>query len=280
MTAAANAGGVTVACLQVNAGLDIAANVESATALVRQAAEAGAGLVLMPENVACMGWNRERVLGEALPEERHPAVGAFSALARELGIWLHGGSIAVPRGDGLAANRTLVFAPDGSIAARYDKIHMFDVDLPGGERYRESATFGFGARAATVDLPWGRLGLSICYDLRFAYLYRALARAGCTFLTVPSAFTRRTGEAHWHILLRARAIETGCFVFAPAQTGRHPGDRETYGHALIVDPWGEVLADAGTEPGIVTATIDPARVAEVRAMVPSLHHDRPFSQPA
>ena len=166
--------------------------------------------------------------------------------------------------------------PSGAVAARYDKIHLFDVDLPGGESYRESATIAPGACGVVADLPWGRLGLSICYDLRFAGLYRALAQAGADFLTVPAAFTRTTGQAHWHVLLRARAIETGCYVFAPCQYGVHAGDRATYGHSLIVDPWGQVLADGGEERGVVVAEVDPAAVARARAMIPALAHDRPF----
>jgi predicted amidohydrolase len=179
----------------------------------------------------------------------------------------------------MAANRTHVIAPDGKIAAVYDKIHMFDVDLGNGESYRESATLKPGNQAVTGDLPWGRLGLSICYDLRFPHLYRALAKAGADFLTIPAAFTRTTGKAHWHVLQRARAIETGCFVISPAQCGRHAGDRETYGHALIVNPWGEVLADAGEEPGFILAKINPAEVAEARRKIPCLTHDRDFHGP-
>ena len=175
------------------------------------------------------------------------------------------------------ANRTYVLDSDGTIAARYDKIHMFDVDLGNGERYAESSTFAPGSQAVLVDLPWGKLGLTICYDLRFPGLFRDLAQAGADMITVPSAFTQVTGEAHWHVLLRARAIETGTYVLAPAQTGSHPGDRATYGHTLIVNPWGKILADGGTEPGIVSAVIDVAEVARTRQKIPSLSHDRPFS---
>jgi predicted amidohydrolase len=174
------------------------------------------------------------------------------------------------------ANRSFVLNPAGEIAAWYDKIHMFDVDLPNGESYRESKNYQPGDRAVVADLPWGKLGLSICYDLRFPYLYRALAHQGADFLCVPAAFTKVTGEAHWHSLLQARAIENTCFVFAPAQTGKHDDGRSTYGHSLIVDPWGEVLADGGTEVGYVTADIDMARVAEARDRVPSITHDRDF----
>jgi predicted amidohydrolase len=267
----------TVACLQLNAGNDMAANIAAASAMTRAAAAAGAELVLMPENVAMMEQGRAAIVAKASPEATHPALKAFRALAAELKVWLHCGSLAVVRDGGKLANRTYVLAPDGGVAATYDKIHMFDVDLGNGETYTESATFEPGTRAVTVDLPWGRLGLTVCYDLRFPHLYRQLAQAGAHFLTVPSAFTRKTGEAHWHVLLRARAIETGCFVFAPAQTGTHPGGRQTYGHALIVDPWGEVLVDAGTAPGFVTAEIDPAAVAAARRKIPSLALNAAFS---
>ena len=212
-----------------------------------------------------------------MPEETHAALAAFRALAKELRIWLHCGSLAVILPSGKVANRTYVLSPDGAVAAFYDKIHMFDVDLGNGERYMESATFEAGHEAVTVDLPWGRLGLTICYDLRFPHLYRHLAQAGADFLTVPAAFTRVTGEAHWHVLLRARAIETGCFVFAPAQTGVHAGDRKTFGHALIISPWGEILADAGTDPGVIVTDIDVAEVARARAKIPALTLDAAFS---
>jgi len=260
----------TVACLQVNAGNDMAANIAVATTMTRAAAAKGAQFVLMPENVAMMEQGRAAIIAMSMPEESHSALKAFRALAAELKIWLHCGTLGILRESGKLANRTYVLKPNGEIAATYDKIHMFDVDLGGGETYKESSTFEAGDKAVSVDLPWGRLGLTVCYDLRFPHLYRRLAQAGAHFLTVPSAFTQKTGEAHWHVLLRARAIETGCFVFAPAQTGTHPGERKTYGHALIVAPWGEVLADGGTAPGIVMAQIDPAEVARARGKIPSL----------
>lgn len=260
----------TAACLQVNASNDMAANIATASDLTRRAVKAGADVVLMPENVAMMEWGRANVTAKAMPEETHTALAAFRALAKELNIWLHAGSLAVSQPSGKVANRTYVLTPAGEIAARYDKIHMFDVDLGNGERYAESSTFASGNEAVAVDLPWGKLGLTICYDLRFPHLYRHLGQAGADFLTVPAAFTKVTGEAHWHVLLRARAIETGCFVFAPAQTGTHAGDRKTFGHALIINPWGEVLADAGTEPGFITAQINVAEVAKARGKIPAL----------
>jgi deaminated glutathione amidase len=270
----------TVACVQLNSGREIGPNIEETAALVHQARRAGADFILTPENTTCVDPKRELILAKALPEAKHGAIPAFQALAAEVGAWLLIGSLTIRLDEATCANRCYIFDPKGAIAARYDKIHMFDVDLPNGERYRESATFRPGQRAQIAELPWGRLGLSICYDLRFAYLYRALAQAGASFLSIPAAFTRPTGQAHWHVLVRARAIETGCFVFAPAQTGVHAEGRLTYGHSLIVAPWGEVLADGGEEVGFITARIDPARVGEVRAMVPALRHDRSFTAPA
>ncbi len=269
-----------VACLQVNATNDMAANIAVAAGFVRQAAAKGAVLVLMPENVAMMEWGKENITAKAMPEAAHAALLAFCALARELSIWLHCGSLAVTLPNGKIANRTYVLDPSGSIAAKYDKIHMFDVDLGGGERYAESAVFEPGSAAVTVGLPWGRLGLTICYDLRFPHLYRHLGQANADFLAVPSAFTKLTGEAHWHVLLRARAIETGCFVFAPAQTGTHVAGRQTFGHALIVNPWGEILADGGTDPGLISATIDPEEVARARSRIPALRTDAKFAPAA
>ncbi len=265
------------ACIQVNATNDMAANIAAASDLTRAAVAAGANFVLMPENVSMMEWGRDNITAKAMAESDHTALKAFRALALDLRTWLHCGSLAVKLPDGKIANRTYVVTPEGNIAASYDKIHMFDVDLGNGEKYVESATFSAGTQAVAVDLPWGRLGLSICYDLRFPHLYRHLAQSGAAFLTVPAAFTQRTGEAHWHVLLRARAIETGCFVFAPAQTGTHAGGRQTYGHALIINPWGEVLADAGSAPGFISAVIDPADVASARGRVPAIARDAAFA---
>jgi predicted amidohydrolase len=269
----------TAACVQMNTGDDLEANIIAAVAGIREAAGKGAGFVATPENTTMIVKGRAATLAKALPEPEHPAMTAFASLAEELGIWLLIGSLTVKLNTEQAANRSLLFAPDGALAARYDKIHMFDVDIPDGQSYRESSTFRAGGETALVELPWGKLGMTVCYDMRFPTLYRAYAQAGANFVTVPSAFTKFTGEAHWHVLLRARAIETGCFVIAPAQCGTHAGGRQTYGHSLIVAPWGEVLADGGTDPGVVLAEIDPARVTEARRMVPSLAGDRPFSPP-
>ncbi len=261
------------ACVQVNASDDMDENIEVACEYAREAAVLGAELILFPENVAMMTFGGNNIRANARTQEDHPAIPAFSALARELDVWLHGGTLAIQSGDKIA-NRSFVYAPDGEIAATYDKIHMFDVDLEGGESYRESATFDPGNEIVVLPTPWGGLGLSTCYDVRFPYLYRAMAQDGAGLLAVPSAFTVPTGKAHWEVLLRARAIENGCYVFAPAQTGLHFGGRQTYGHSLIVNPWGEVLADAEDEPGFIIADIDPALIDGARTMVPSLAHTR------
>lgn len=264
----------------MTAGREIGPNLDQAGMLIRQAAKAGAQLIMTPENTSIIEPNKALAVEKGLPEGSHPGLPFFSALAKELGVWLLIGSMAIKLDSGKLANRSFLFGPDGRVQARYDKVHMFDVDLANGETYRESATMQAGESAVVAETPWGGLGLTICYDVRFAYLHRALAQAGASFLTVPAAFTVPTGEAHWHVLLRARAIETGCFVFAPAQCGTHAEGRKTYGHSLIVAPWGEILADAGREPGFIVAEIDTAKVQAARAMVPALRHDRQFSPPA
>ncbi|MFN3459666.1 MAG: carbon-nitrogen hydrolase family protein [Oceanibaculum sp.] len=266
-----------VALIQTNSEREFQPNIDFVNAQARAAKKDGADFILTPEIAAMFEPKRDQSLAKAQAEETHPALAAWRDLARELGVWFLAGSLSVKLSDTMLANRSILIDPKGGIQARYDKIHMFDVNVKDGQTYRESATYRPGEKAVLTDLPWGRLGMTICYDLRFAYLYRALARAGADFITIPAAFTRVTGEAHWHVLQRARAIETGCFVFAPAQTGDHAEGRKTYGHSLVVAPWGEVLADAGTEPGFVTAEIDTALVAEARRMVPSLTHDRDFA---
>lgn len=279
MVDALPAASLRVALVQVNAGPEIAPNLEQAGIFVRQAAAQGAQLVCLPENVSLMAQGREKILARVKPEESHPGVPFFRNLARETGTWIMTGTLGCLLPDGRVANRAFVIDPQGEIKARYDKIHMFDVDLAGGESYRESATYRPGEQAVVAPTPWGGLGLTICYDVRFAYLYRALAKAGASIITVPAAFTVPTGRAHWHVLLRARAIETGAFILAPAQTGIHDGGRGTYGHSVIISPWGEVLADAGEEPGIILADLDLSKVEEARRMVPSLGHDRTFTGP-
>ena len=269
----------TAGLVQMTSGRDLDPNIQAATALIREARAQGADFVLTPETTTMMEPRRKLTLEKAAPEAEHAGVAAFAALAEELEIWLLIGSMTVGLDGEKVANRSFLFDPAGRIAARYDKIHMFDVEIPDGQSYRESSTYRGGSAAVTAGLPWGTLGLSVCYDLRFPHLYRDLAKAGADFLTVPAAFTEFTGKAHWHVLLRARAIETGCFVLAPAQCGEHAEGRRTYGHSLIVAPWGEVLADGGEAPGVVTAEIDLARIAEARRMVPSLGHDRAYEAP-
>jgi predicted amidohydrolase len=254
-------------------------NIRSASALIREARLAGADFIATPENTNLMAPDGGAKLELTWPEEKDPALPAFQRLAEELGTWLLIGSLAIKVSDTQTANRSFLIDPRGAIAARYDKIHLFDVDLPSGEQYRESRTVAGGAAAVTAGLPWGRIGLSVCYDLRFPQLYRALARAGAVVLTVPSAFTETTGKAHWHVLLRARAIENGAFVIAPAQGGIHANGRRTYGHSLIVSPWGEILAEAGMDPGIIVAEIETAESAAARTRIPSLGHDRAFADP-
>ena len=266
----------TAACVQTTTGRDIAANIETAGALVRDAAEAGADFVLLPETVNLMELDRRARQEKIAADGGDAGLEGLCAVARETGVWLLAGSLVKRTEDGKAANRSFLIDPGGAVKAHYDKIHMFDVDLGDGEVHRESNAYEAGSKAVTADLPWGRLGMTVCYDLRFPHLYRTLAQGGADFLSVPSAFTRPTGEAHWHVLLRARAIENGCYVFAPAQCGEHENGRRTFGHSLIVSPWGEVLADGGEEKGFVTAEIDPAKVAEARAKLPSLAHGRDF----
>jgi deaminated glutathione amidase len=267
------------ACVQLCSSGDVAENIRVASALIREAKAKGADFIATPENTTLMAPDDGVKLERIFPEQADPALPTFRALAEELGAWLLIGSLAIKVSDAKTANRSFLIDPKGAIAARYDKIHLFDVDLPSGEVYRESNTVAGGGRAVTADLPWGKIGLSVCYDLRFPQLYRTLAQAGALLLTVPSAFTETTGKAHWHVLLRARAIENGAFVIAPAQCGTHAGGRRTYGHSLIVAPWGEVLVEAGTDPGVIVADIDPARAADARARVPNLRHDRPFEAP-
>jgi predicted amidohydrolase len=248
------AGIFKAAMIQMRSGIAPDANLDAALALIGEAKSAGAEYVQTPEMTNIMEVKRERLFANIVDEEADTSLATFRELARKLGIFIH----------------------IGSLAARYDKIHMFDVDLGNGESYRESRSYRPGEQAIISDLPWGGLGLTVCYDLRFPALYRALAEAGATMLAIPSAFTKQTGEAHWHVLNRARAIENGCFLFAAAQGGKHENGRETFGHSLIVDPWGRILAEGGTEPGVVMAEIDITEVSKARARVPSLQHGRRF----
>lgn len=271
------AGRFTVACVQTNSARDIEPNIVAVDDLVREARRRGADLILLPENVGMLEPVSRLLREKARPEAEHLALAAFRRLAQDTGAWLLIGSLSIAVEGGKVANRSLLVDSQGNVVARYDKIHLFDVDLGNGESYRESATIAHGDRAVLAATPWGPLGMTVCYDLRFPQLYRTLAQRGALFLSIPAAFTRTTGRAHWHILQRARAIENGAFVFAPAQCGTHAEGRETYGHSLIVDPWGEVLADGGEEPGIVLAEVDPEAVASARARIPSLRHDHPFN---
>ncbi|MGR3591282.1 MAG: carbon-nitrogen hydrolase family protein [Limimaricola soesokkakensis] len=274
------------ALLQFTASDDPAQNVQTLRGMVREAVAQGAELVCTPEVSNCVSASRARQLEVLRHEAEDPMLAAMRDEAAGAGIWLSLGSIAVKTGDadGRFANRSLLIGPDGGIRARYDKIHMFDVEVSETETYRESAGYRPGDRAVLAETPLGRLGLSICYDVRFPHLYRALAQAGAEILLVPSAFSPVTGAAHWETLLRARAIETGCYVLAAAQTERHAATegrvRETWGHSLAVDPWGAVIADAGTAAGISIVDLDMAEVAQARRRVPSLAHDRPYEGPA
>jgi predicted amidohydrolase len=270
-------GGFRIACVQHCAGLDVAANLATLARLIEQAVARGAELVCLPEYCAEYGMINGRLAVGARPEDQHEALEALAGQARRHRCWLLIGSIGVLADDGRILNRCCLVDAQGAMRARYDKIHLFDVDLARGESYRESSTIRPGETATVVATPFGRLGLTICYDLRFPQLYRALAKAGADVLFVPAAFTRTTGQAHWHALLRARAIETGAFVVAPSQCGEAPdGKLARYGHSLIVDPWGEVIADGGEDEGVIAAELDLARVAEARRMIPALRHDRVF----
>ncbi len=267
------------ACVQNCAGSDMSATLDRAAELTRRARDEGADLIAVPEFFACLNVDDAGLQTGAVPEDKHPALPMFRDLAQETGAWLLLGSLGIDDGGERLRNRSFMIDPSGAIQARYDKIHMFDVQLGNGETYKESDVFEPGDKAVLAPTPWGLLGMSVCYDLRFAYLYRDLAQAGASFLSVPAAFMRTSGKAHWHALLRARAIETGCYVIAPCQSGQH-GRAITYGHSLIVDPWGAVLAEGhDEEEDVVLAEIDPSKVLEARSKIPALEHDRPYDAP-
>jgi len=265
-----------VGLIQLRSGRTQRANADAAIKLIHEAKAAGADYVQTPEMTNIMEIKREALFAALAPEEQDPTLAAFRDAARTHRLWVHVGSLALKASPDKGVNRSFLIDPQGEIAARYDKIHMFDVDLAEGESYRESRTYRAGEAAISADLPWGRLGLTICYDLRFPALYRALAEAGASFLAIPSAFTRQTGEAHWHVLMRARAIENTCYVLAAAQGGKHENGRETFGHSLVVDPWGRIIAEGGTEPCVVMAEIAPADIVTARTRIPSLQHGRRF----
>jgi deaminated glutathione amidase len=269
-----------VACVQLTSTTKIEENIEISSALVREAHGKGANFITMPEVVNLCQRKSEIALATVQFQENEKALAAYRALAQELGVWLLAGSLAIKvPDDARLANRQFLIDDRGAIVATYDKIHMFDVNLANGETFRESKTYRPGERAVVAETPWAPLGMTICYDVRFPYLYRSLAHAGAKMLAIPSAFTRRTGEAHWHILMRARAIETGCFVVAAAQCGDHEDGRKSYGHSVIIGPWGEVIADGGEAPGVIVADLDFAEVDKARSMIPSLTHDRAYSAP-
>ena len=276
MTAASGQATFRVGLIGMRSGRTRAANLTAAVKLIREAKDGGADYVQTPEMTNIMEVKREALFTAIATEEDDATLAGLRELARNLRLHIHIGSLAIKVSNEKAANRSFLIDPRGEIVARYDKIHMFDVDLAGGESYRESRNYRAGEIAVVAGVPWGGLGLTICYDLRFPALYRALAEAGASYLTVPSAFTQQTGEAHWQTLLRARAIENGCFVLAAAQGGKHENGRETYGHSMVVDPWGRVVAEGGGEPGVVMAQIDPAEIIVARAKIPSLQHGRRF----
>jgi len=265
----------TVACVQNCATPEVQHNIDVCLQLVRKAASQGAQFIATPEYFSGLKTSNGMFLPSAFPESVHPVLKAFSEAARQHNVWLLLGSIGVTNDDGRISNRSYMLSNEGDIVARYDKIHMFDVNLEQGS-YRESATISPGDEAVIADMPWARVGLSICYDLRFAALYRTLSKMGAQILTTPAAFTRVTGQAHWHVLQRARAIEHGCFVIAPCQYGELSGGGACFGHSLIIDPWGEVLADAGEGEGIICAELEMNKVAEARNRIPALQHDRSF----
>ena len=274
----------TVACVQTTAGPDVKTNIINASALVREAHKSGATLIVLPEMTNIIDMDRSAMAEKLSAEVDDISLVAFCTLAVELKVWLLLGSLGLKHETALNAegkpkfaNRSFLIGDDGVVRNRYTKIHLFDVDLGAGETYQESKSYEPGNETVVADTPWGKLGMTICYDIRFPHLYRKLAQAGAKFLSIPAAFARPSGKAHWHVLMRARAIENGCYVFAAAQCGEHGGGRSTYGHSLIVDPWGEILADGGTEIGFVLAEIDISLVDKVRQKIPSLTHDRDYS---
>ena len=271
---------VRIACLQTNSGNDFDANLATLTAMTREAAAGGAKFVFSAEYALMMDGSGRTMREKALKADGEPALSVLTALSRELGVWQLVGSLTLMSDDGRMFNRSLLISAEGRVVASYDKIHMFDATLPSGTVIKESSAYRPGERAVVAGTPWGGLGMTVCYDLRFPQLYRTLAQRGAVMLAIPSSFQRETGKAHWHVLLRARAIENASFVIAPALCGDHPGKRMTYGHSLVIDPWGEVLADGGDAPGVVYADLDLEQVEKVRGMLPSLTHDRPFAPPA
>lgn len=268
----------TAACVQMRSSRSVADNIAQAEDLIRQAAGAGAQYVQTPEMSNILERSRADLMQKITLEADDPMLARFRQLAAELGIHLHAGSLAIHLADGQVANRAFLIGPDGAILARYDKIHMFDVDLPNGESWRESATYRPGEESIVAELPWLKMGMAVCYDVRFPAIFRSQARSGAAMLTMPAAFTRQTGAAHWHVLQRARAIENGAYVVSAAQGGTHEDGRETYGHSLIIGPWGDVIAELDhDEPGFVLATVDPAESLKARQRIPAIANERDFA---
>ena len=267
-----------IACIQNCATDNLNQTIQDCEVLSREAYDAGADLICLPEFFSYLNLNEKGLDVAPFRESEHPTLAAFQELSLKLQVWILLGSIAIYDSQGKKRNRSILLNPRGEIEVRYDKIHMFDVNLPNGEVYRESDVFSPGNKAVTASLPWGELGLTVCYDLRFPHLYRSLAHAGADVISVPAAFTRTTGQAHWHVMLRSRAIETGAYVVAPCQYGDH-GRAKTYGHSLIIDPWGRILADGGEDRGYIIAEVDMEEVKNARRMIPALEHDRDYTKP-
>ncbi|MDB2415139.1 carbon-nitrogen hydrolase family protein [Rickettsiales bacterium] len=266
-----------VSCIQINSQNNMAQNIDKICSYIKEAAKNGAEFITLPENAALMPANEEESIKAAISMEDHPALSAFKSAAKDLNIWLLVGSIAVKHeNSNKMANRSFLISPKGEVAAYYDKIHLFDVDIENGESHKESSRYEAGEKAVIAKLPFANIGMTICYDLRFPHLYRDLAKKGANIICVPAAFTKKTGEAHWHTLLKARAIETGCFIIAPAQTGTHPANRKTFGHSLIIDPWGKIISEAGTGEEIIYAQIDLKMVEKIRKQLPTINHDRKY----
>ena len=268
-----------IACIQTNSSPNPEENIATVSVLIREACAAGAEFITTPEVVGMLEPDRIAALSKAQSEEKHQVLFAFQELALELGIWLLIGSISIKVSDTKLSNRSFLINPNGEVIARYSKIHMFDVEVGDGNKYLESKTYEPGSKAVIAETPWGLMGLTICYDIRFPNLFRDLAKAGAKVIFSPAAFTRVTGEAHWHVLQRARAIENGCYIVSPAQVGTHANNRKTFGHSLIVNPWGEVLADGGTETGFIVSELDLGAVDICRSKVPSLYNDQAYLKP-
>jgi predicted amidohydrolase len=267
---------ITVACVQLCSGTSVEENIKEASTLIKSAAEAGATFIVTPENTSLLDCRPGELLKKTHSEDEDAALSAFRALAKELSVWILVGSLPIKVSEEKCANRSFCISPEGEIVERYDKIHMCDVQLSPTEIYKESDRYDAGNKMVLAKTSFGLVGMTICYDLRFSHLYRDLAKQGAEIIVVPAAFLKTTGIAHWHTLLKARAIETGCFIIAPAQAGAHEDGRETYGHSIVVSPWGEIIVEAGEEAGYITASIDLEEVHVTRKKIPSLIHDKVY----